>query len=120
MCSSDLTNLLLNPNGTGNVTIDTLTFDGQNITWPVDTALTFIPTGYGYDKVSGTHAMVIPFGNNSNRWPTPEIGDTRWNTDSETLETFTGSSYTQSAGTGGTLTDDEMNELALQYTIILG
>ena len=114
------TNLLLNPNGTGNVTIDTLTFDGQNITWPVDTALTFIPTGYGYDKVSGTHAMVIPFGNNSNRWPTPEIGDTRWNTDSETLETFTGSSYTQSAGTGGTLTDDEMNELALQYTIILG
>ena len=114
------TNLLLNPNGTGNITIDTLTFDGQNITWPVDTALTFIPTGFGYDKVSGTHAMVIPFGNNSNRWPTPEIGDTRWNTDSETLETFTGSSYTQSAGTGGTLTDDEMNELALQYTIILG
>ena len=114
------TNLLLNPNGTGNITIDTLTFDGQNITWPVDTALTFTPTGYGYDKVSGTHAMVIPFGNNSNRWPTPQIGDTRWNTDSETLETFTGSSYTQSAGTGGTLTDDEMNELALQYTIILG
>ena len=114
------TNLLLNPNGTGKITIDTLTFDGQNITWPVDTALTFTPTGFGYDKVSGTHAMVIPFGNNSNRWPTPEIGDTRWNTDSETLETFTGSSYTQSAGTGGTLTDDEMNELALQYTIILG
>ena len=114
------TNLLLNPNGTGNITIDTLTFDGQNITWPVDTALTFVPTGFGYDKISGTHAMVIPFGNNSNRWPTPEIGDTRWNTDSETLETFTGSSYTQSAGTGGTLTDDEMNELALQYTIILG
>ena len=114
------TNLLLNPNGTGKITIDTLTFDGQNITWPVDTALTFTPTGFGYDKVSGTHAMVIPFGNNSNRWPTPEIGDTRWNTDSETLETFTGSSYTQSAGTGGTLTDDEMNDLALQYTIILG
>lgn len=114
------TNLLLTPNGTGKITIDTLTFDGQNITWPVDTALTFVPTGFGYDKISGTHAMVIPFGNNSNRWPTPEIGDTRWNTDSETLETFTGSSYTQSAGTGGTLTDDEMNELALQYTIILG
>jgi len=84
------TNLLLNPNGTGNITIDTLTFDGQNITWPVDTELTFQPTGYGYDKVSGTNAMVIPFGNNANRWPTPEIGDTRWNTDSETLETFTG------------------------------
>ncbi len=114
------TNLLLNPNGTGKITIDTLTFDGQNITWPVDTGLVFQPSGYGYDKVSGTHAMVIPFGNNSNRWPTPEIGDTRWNTDSETLETFTGSSYTQSAGTGGTLTDDEMNDLALQYTIILG
>ena len=114
------TNLLLNPNGTGKITIDTITFDGQNITWPVDTGLVFQPSGYGYDKVSGTHAMVIPFGNNSNRWPTPEIGDTRWNTDSETLETFTGSSYTQSAGTGGTLTDDEMNELALQFTIILG
>ena len=114
------TNLLLNPNGTGKITIDTLTLDGQNITWPVDTGLVFQPSGYGYDKVSGTHAMVIPFGNNSNRWPTPEIGDTRWNTDSETLETFTGSSYTQSAGTGGTLTDDEMNELALQFTIILG
>lgn len=114
------TNLLLNPNGTGKITIDTLTFDGQSITWPVNTALTFQPTGFGYDKISGTHAMVIPFGNNSNRWPTPEIGDTRWNTDSETLETFTGSSYTQSAGTGGTLTDDEMNDLALQYTIILG
>jgi hypothetical protein len=114
------TNLLLNPNGTGNITIDTLTFDGQNITWPVDTALTFQPTGFGYDKVSGTNGMVIPFGNNSNRWPTPQLGDTRWNRDSETLETWTGTSYTQSAGTGGTLTDDEMNELALQYTIILG
>ena len=114
------TNLLLNPHGTGNITMDTITFNGQVITWTPNTGLLFTPTGFGYEKVTGTGGVVIPFGDNANRWPSPELGDTRWNTDSRTLETWTGTSYTQSAGTGGTLTEDEMNDLALQFTIILG
>ena len=100
--------------------MDTITFDGQTITWTPNTGLIFTPTGFGYEKVTGSGGFVIPFGDNANRWPAPELGDTRWNTDSKTLETWTGTSYTQSAGTGGTLTEEEMNDLALEYTIILG
>jgi len=114
------TNLQFTPHGTGTINIGNINFNATTINNTSNSPLTSTPTGFGYDKIAGTNGFVIPLGNNASRWASPQIGDTRWNTDSDTLETWTGSSYASSAGTGGTLTLEEMNELALQYTIILG
>ena len=114
------TNLNFTPNGTGDVVIDTIKFNQGNITNTTNGGLEFIPTGQGYFKSGITGGMVIPFGSEASRWPSPTIGDTRWNTDSNTLETWNGTQYILSAGQGGTVSPEYMNELALQYTIILG
>ena len=114
------TNIQLTPHGTGTINIDNINFSATTINNTSNLALTSTPTGFGYDKIAGTNGVVIPLGNTAQRWVSPSMGDTRWNTDSNTLETYNGSSYVGSAGSGGTLTPEEMNELALQYTIILG
>ncbi len=114
------TNLNITPNGTGSVVIGTTKFKQQTITNNSNGALEFLPTGKGYFKAGVTGAMVIPFGTDGNRWSSPAIGDTRWNTDQSVLETWNGSTYILSAGSGGTVSEEYMNELALQYTIILG
>lgn len=114
------TNIQLTPHGTGTINIDNINFSATTITNNSNLALISTPTGFGYDKIAGTNGVVIPLGNTAQRWVSPDMGDTRWNTDSNTLETYNGSSYVGSAGSGGTLTPEEMNELALQYTIILG
>ena len=114
------TNLNFTPNGTGDVVIDTIKFNQGDITNTTNGGLEFIPTGQGYFKSDTTGGMVIPYGSEASRWPSPTIGDTRWNTDSNTLETWNGTQYILSAGQGGTVSPEYMNELALQYTIILG
>ena len=102
------------------VVIDTIKFNQGDITNTTNGGLEFIPTGQGYFKSDTTGGMVIPYGSEASRWPSPSIGDTRWNTDSNTLETWDGTQYVLSAGSGGTVSPEYMNELALQYTIILG
>ena len=114
------TNMQLVPHGTGTINIDNINFNATTITNNTNVGLTFTPTGFGYDKIAGTNGFVIPYGNNATRPSSPQIGDTRRNTDADTLETWNGNAYQSAAGSGGTLTPDEMNELALQYTIILG
>lgn len=114
------TNLNFTPNGTGDVVIDTIKFNQGDITNTTNVGLEFIPTGQGYFKSGITGGMVIPFGSEASRWASPALGDTRWNSDSSTLETWNGTQYILSAGQGGTVSQEYMNELALQYTIILG
>ena len=114
------TNVNFTPNGTGDIVIDLIKFKQGDIINTTNGGLEFIPTGQGYFKSGITGGMVIPFGSEASRWPSPTIGDTRWNTDSNTLETWNGTQYILSAGQGGTVSPEYMNELALQYTIILG
>ena len=114
------TNVNFTPNGTGDIVIDLIKFKQGNITNTTNGGLEFIPTGQGYFKSGITGGMVIPFGSEASRWPSPTIGDTRWNTDSNTLYTCNVTQYILSAGQGGTVSPEYMNELALQYTIILG
>lgn len=56
----------------------------------LNTPLQFRNTGIGYVKFDGTNAMIIPYGSNAQRPTTPELGDTRWNSDEEYLESFGG------------------------------
>jgi len=87
--------LLLSPD-TGIVYIENTKWETNNITNLVDTPLRFASTGIGYLRFMGDNGFVLPAGDNSTRPQNlgtpirPELGDTRWNTDEEYLESFSG------------------------------
>jgi len=85
-----------------------------------DTDLTLSGTDAGYIKFDYSGGLVIPFGDTSERTPSPEIGETRWNTDLELLETWNGTAYQRAAGEGEDVTDEVLKELVDIYTIVLG
>lgn len=84
------------------------------------TPVQFAGTGAGYLRFMGTNAVVIPAGDNSTRPGSPELGDTRWNTDEQYLECFDGSVYVIATGGGEEVTEEFMEELGNVYTLILG
>ena len=120
------TDLILSPSGTGSskaVKIDNIllgeTIGSQQI--KSDTgAMEFAVTGYGANKFQGSYAVTIPYGDTSQRPVSPVLGDTRWNTQSNLLETYNGSNYISAAGSGGVVTRDEYDDILLQFTILLG
>ena len=67
-----------------------------------------------------TYAVTISYGDTSQRPVSPVLGDTRWNTQSNLLETYNGSGYISAAGSGGVVTRDEFDDILLQFTILLG
>ena len=87
--------MLLNPD-TGVVYIENTKWETNNITNLVNTPLQFRSTGIGYLRFMGDNGFVIPAGDNTTRPQNlgtpirPELGDTRWNTDENYLETFSG------------------------------
>jgi hypothetical protein len=85
-----------------------------------DTNLSFVGTDDGYVKFDATTGIVIPFGTIAERTPTPDVGDTRWNTDLEILETWNGTSWQRAAGEGEEVTDIVLKELVDIYTLVLG
>ena len=88
-------NFNLNPD-TGVVFIENTKWETNNITNLVDTPLTFTSTGIGYLRFMGDNGFVIPAGDDTTRPQNlasparPELGDTRWNTDENYLESFSG------------------------------
>ena len=111
--------ILLNPD-TGITYIERTKWQNSELTNLNNTALTFSSTGIGYTRFMGTNAMQVPAGNNSQRTATPEIGETRWNTELGYMECWTGTTWTISTGGGETVTQTIMNDLADIYSIILG
>lgn len=84
------------------------------------TPLTFASTDNGYLKFLDTNAVIIPAGDSASRPATPELGDTRWNTDESYLECFDGSVYQVSTGGGAEVTQELMEEFGNLYSLILG
>jgi hypothetical protein len=111
--------LILNPDS-GITVIEQTQWEDNNITNLANTALRFSSTGIGYLKIEGSNAFVLPFGDNSNRPASPEVGDTRWNTDNNYLEVFDGSVYILSTGAGESVTTEVMEDLGNVYSLILG
>lgn len=111
--------VFLSPN-TGITIIEDLQFQDNTITNLLNTAVTFTPTGTGYLKFSGTNGLVLPSGTTAERPVSPELGDTRWNTDEDYLECFDGSVYVVATGGGATVTVDLMEDLGHIYTIMWG
>lgn len=118
-------NLELFPNGTGEVVIDDIRFEDNKIKNNTASGLNlvFSNTGVGYVKFAGTGAIAVPYGKTDQQpedSTPPPTGDTRWNTDTQLLETWDGNTYITSAGTATAISEAEFNDLLFEYTIALG
>lgn len=111
--------IVLNPD-TGIVYLERTKWEGNYVTNLNSTPLTIAGTGAGYYKFNGTNAMVVPAGTDAERRLTPEVGETRWNTDQQYLECWDGSVWVVSIGSGPVVTINDMQELGEIYTLILG
>ena len=111
--------LLLSPE-TGITVIEQTQWEDGDITNLANTALRFSSTGIGYTRFVGNNAMVLPFGDDSNRPAIPEVGDTRWNTDQDYLECYDGNVYLIATGPGEVVDVATMEELGNVYSLILG
>jgi hypothetical protein len=106
---------------TGITRIEATQWQSNNITNLLNTPLTLAATGTGYYTISGTNAMIIPAGSDLEQRASPEVGETRWNTDQQYLECFDGAVWAVSiGGGGGTITPADMEDLTTLYTIVFG
>lgn len=113
-------NLVLNPD-TGITVIEQTQWQDDDITNLLNTPLTFAGTGIGYLRLMGDNAFAVPAGTDAERNPSPEIGDTRWNTDQQYLECFDGTLYQVSiGGGGGTISVSDMDDFSNVYVLMLG
>jgi hypothetical protein len=114
--------VILNSN-TGNIDIERIRFNGNNITNLDATALTLTSTGIGYVRFMDNNGLVIPAGTDAQRSASPETGDTRWNTDNPLdnyMECFDGTTWNLATGPGGSISSVENYDLANAYILILG
>ena len=111
--------IILNPH-TGITFIENTKWQNNDITNLLNTPLTLVSTGTGYFKITGTNAMVIPSGDDSQRRLIPELGETRWSTQQQYLECYDGSVWIVATGGGEIVTQEYMEDLGFIYSAILG
>lgn len=111
--------IFLNPHS-GITDIENTQWQINTITNLSNTALTVAGTNTGYYLFAGTNAMVVPAGNSSQRRASPEVGETRWNTDEAYLECYDGAVWAVSTGGGISVTVEIMEDLGHAYTLMLG
>ena len=111
--------VFLNPD-TGITRIENINWQTNNITNLLNSPLTLTSTNDGYYLFTDSNAMVIPSGANSARRVSPEVGETRWNTDLNYLECYDGSVWAVSTGGGVFVTTTIMEDLGHAYTLMLG
>lgn len=105
---------------TGITFIESTKWQDNTITNLLNTPITFASTGIGYTRFMGTNAFVVPSGTDAERRGSPEVGETRWNTDQQYLECFDGTIWTVSTGGGLPVTVEIMEDLGHAYTLMLG
>ena len=109
----------INPDS-GITYIERTKWQDNDITNLNNTPLTIVNTGIGYVRFMGTNAFVIPSGTTAEQPLTPEIGETRWNTDLDYLECYDGTVWAVATGGGVSVTQEVMQDLADLYTLMLG
>lgn len=110
----------LRRNGSGVVDIFDFDIENSNILNTSNNKISIQTTNRGFVKFDSTTGIVVPYGTEAERPLTPNIGDTRWNTDQGWLETWNGTTWQRSAGEGQEVTDEVLKELVDIYTIVLG
>lgn len=110
---------LLSPD-TGITFIERTKWETNYITNLLNSPITLGGLGRGYIQINGINGIVIPSGNNSERRGTPELGETRWNTELGYLECYDGSQWVISTGGGEEVTTPIMDDIANIWGLILG
>ena len=111
--------IILNP-FTGITRIEATQWQNNDITNLLNTPLTIAVTGTGYYVFSGTNGMIIPAGPDIDRRASPDVGETRWNTDQQYLECYDGAVWAVSTGGGIEVDIPIMEDLGHVYTLMLG
>lgn len=112
--------LELRRSGDAVVEVFDLTMNDRNIINTSNNVFSISATGQGYVKFNSTTGLVFPYGATSERPINPAAGDTRWNTDTNLLETYNGTAWQTSAGEGEEVTEEIMKEFVDIYTLVLG
>ena len=106
---------------TGITRIESTQWQANEITNLLNTPLTFASTaGIGYLRFMGDNGFIIPAGDNSQRRASPEVGETRWNTDEDYLECYDGTVWAVSTGGGIEVDVQIMEDLSNVYILMLG
>ena len=106
---------------TGITRIESTQWQDNSITNLLNTPLTFASTaGIGYLRLMGDNGFVIPSGDNSQRRASPEVAETRWNTEEGYLECYDGTVWAVSTGGGIDVDVPIMEDLGHAYTLMLG
>ena len=116
------------PTGTGNTSVNGIGFDStSSITNQTNQALILKSTGAGYISFAAASAIVIPYGVSAERRATPEVGETRFNTDKQYMEVYTGdlnqgeNGWVSAIGESAGIVDANVIEGLLDFwTLILG
>ena len=117
------TDINLTTSGTGGIKVGNFRFYNNSITNTVSNAVTtFTQTGSGYVQFAGTNGVVIPSGNSTTQRPPSlytQLGMIRYNTDSQYVEVYNGSSWGSVAGTGG-VSSSQAQDIGVQSALMLG
>jgi hypothetical protein len=112
--------LIINATGNGSVSVNDILIKDNSITNTADTALVIETAGIGYVQFSGNKALVIPAGVDADRRVTPELGETRYNTERSYLEVYDGTNWIAAAGTSAVATEEEIVAETNLWAFILG
>jgi hypothetical protein len=112
------------PTGIGEVKFNNWKYiNGSNIINPTTTSFNIGSTGNGYVKFSGA-AFVIPVGTTSGildgQPVNPESGTTRWNTDLQYIEIYTGTAWIPAYGTASNATITDVDDFSTLYSVVFG
>ena len=114
--------LYIDGNGAGGVRLGNFRLTDNTITNIVSNAVSQIAqSGTGYLKIQGTNGFVPPRGDNSQR-PTAYavLGMTRYNNDSKALEIWNGVAWASPAGSSGSVSGAQAEDIALALVLSLG
>ena len=114
--------LYIDGNGVGGVRLGNFKIVDNTITNLISGAVsTFVQSGIGYVKISGTNGFVPPVGNDAQR-PTAYAvpGMTRYNTNSKALEIWDGFAWSSPAGASGAVSAAEAKDIAVSWALTLG
>jgi len=116
------TDLSIFGNGVGGVKLGNFRFRDNTVTNISNNAISqLVSTGTGYFKIAGTNGVVLPRGTNAER-PTAYavLGMTRYNIDQRALEVWDGFSWASPAGSSGSVTLTQAEDVAAAFALTLG
>ena len=116
------TDLSIFGNGVGGVKLGNFRFRDNTVTNVSNNAISqLVSTGTGYFKIAGTNGVVLPRGTNAER-PTAYavLGMTRYNIDQRALEVWDGFSWASPAGSSGSVTLTQAEDVAAAFALTLG